>query len=85
MRWRQQWPRLAARRMDSPSSSSPSLLPNTSSQPRAQCPDSEAQAGAGSGRSGSPGSEVGVGGPVPTGHLHDTALPKPGPASGNHL
>ncbi|XP_017896876.1 PREDICTED: PH and SEC7 domain-containing protein 1 isoform X2 [Capra hircus] len=33
-----------------PPHSSPSLPPNTSSQPRAQCPDSEARAGAGSGR-----------------------------------
>ncbi|XP_025129552.2 PH and SEC7 domain-containing protein 1 isoform X3 [Bubalus bubalis] len=33
-----------------PPHSSPSLPANTSSQPRAQCPDSEARAGAGSGR-----------------------------------
>ena len=33
-----------------PPHSSPSLQPNTSSQPRAQCHGSEARAGAGSGR-----------------------------------
>lgn len=77
MRWRQQWPRLAARRMDSPSHTPvPSLLPNTSSQPGHSVLTQRLGQGQAVG-GGSP--ELGVGvGAVPTGHLHDTALPSPG-------
>lgn len=83
MRWRQQWPRPAAQRMDSllltpvpPCRPTPPASPGLSVLTQRL---GQGQAVGG----GSPELGVGVGGAVPTGHLHDTALPKPGPASGH--
>ena len=83
MRWRQQWPRPVARRMDYPLLTPvPPCRPTPPASPGLSVPTQRLGQGQAVG-GGSPELGGGSGGAVPTGHLHDTALPKPGPASGH--